>query len=141
LAPVLVEWPVMKLPAWIVLLSVAGAGLGAEELATLRGKAHQERDKAPLFLSENGTRYSVSGDSDLLAQLGDTRLAGRRLEVQGRLQGSNHLEVVRLFTLKDGKRYRISYWCEICGSHLPRPGPCPHGHDVPGEPELRERPE
>ena len=122
----------------LVLLGVAAALFGAEELTTLRGKPHQEAGQEPGFVAASGTRYAVSGDADLVAQLGDARLAGREIEVQGRLQSTSQLELVRLFTLKEGKRYRVSYWCEICGTRLSRPAPCPNGHDVPAEPALQE---
>jgi hypothetical protein len=94
---------------WLVLVVCAPVLFGAEELITLRGKPQQEKGKQPAFVAANGTRYAVSGNAALVAQLGDVRLAGRELEVHGRLRGANELELVRLFTLKEGKRYRISY--------------------------------
>jgi hypothetical protein len=125
---------------WLWILVCCGALWGAEELTILRGKPHRQGSET-LLEASNGNRYGVSGDAALLAQLADRRLAGRELEAHGKLKAPNHLEIIRLFTLKEGKRHRITYWCDICSSRLNRPGPCPNGHDVPAEPELQEIPD
>jgi hypothetical protein len=45
----------------------------------------------------------------------DERLRKMDLEVEARaFQDSPFLQVIRLYELKDGRKYELDYWCEIC---------------------------
>lgn len=61
--------------------------------------------------------------------LNDKRLAGMDLEAIGHFESPEHFEVdpihlKALFVHKDGKKYQITYWCDICYIRTYTPGPC-----------------
>lgn len=95
------------------------------------------KDKRLVFVTNEGKEYSLSGDSVTEAQLRDPQLAGRQWELQGTVQPDGHFEVRRLFTLKDGKRHRVTYYCEVCHIRTHEPGRCMCCQD---DTELQEIP-
>jgi hypothetical protein len=98
---------------------------------TLRGHLDQPSVQAstsadqPLgFVTNDGAKYKVAGDSVSNAQLRDPLLIDREWELVGSTQPDGHFEIVKLFTIKDGKRYRVTYFCEICNIVTHQPGRC-----------------
>lgn len=60
----------------------------------------------------------------LLHTLQDKRLADREIRVEGEWQPDGSLKVNHFFTLRDGKVYRVRYFCEICNIEAFEPGNC-----------------
>lgn len=61
--------------------------------------------------------------------LNDKRLAGSDLEAIGHFESPEHFEVdpihlKSMFVHKDGKRFQITYWCDVCYIRTYTPGPC-----------------
>jgi hypothetical protein len=55
----------------------------------------------------------------------DERLRKMELELEARrFQGSPFLQVIRTYEIKDGRKYEIDYWCEICSIALYELKPC-----------------
>jgi hypothetical protein len=80
---------------------------------------------APLtFVTTEGQKYQVAGDSMSNAQLRDPRLIDREWEFEGSVRPNGQFEIVKLFTVKDGKRFRVTYYCEICNIVTHEPGDC-----------------
>jgi hypothetical protein len=60
----------------------------------------------------------------LLHTLLDKRLANRQVRVEGAWKANGTFEVARLFTVKDGKLYRVRYFCRTCNIVALEPGNC-----------------
>lgn len=76
------------------------------------------------FLTSRGKKILVAGDRFSNGQLLDSRLAKREWELEGEFQPNGHFEILKLFTIKQGKRHRVTYWCEICYIRSHEPGRC-----------------
>ena len=103
---------------------------GSSEV-TLRGHLDRQAVEAststeqPLgFVTNEGKEFKVAGDSISNAQLRDPQLLEREWELVGSVQPDGHFEIVKLFTIKDGKRYRVTYFCTICNITTYQPGRC-----------------
>ena len=97
------------------LLALIPAALVAQDGQTFRGKL-TIGDRPTL--EANGKTLALHGDDDTMGVLHDKRLSGADFEVQGKLNGEtveiNPIHTAALFAYKDGKRLRITYWCDIC---------------------------
>jgi hypothetical protein len=114
---------------------VAATGPGMSQV--LRGRLHQEPGKPPVIQTADQKRYTVSGDEFTRAQMADSRLNGREMELDGHFTGPDSFEAARLFTVKNGKRYEITYWCDVCSIRTHMPGRC---MCCQGPTELQELP-
>ena len=114
--------------------------------AVLTGRlAHQGRTpvlkvpvrKGPLLKVKAKTYRLVSSDEYASAVLGDNRIDGWELRVEGRWKGEDTFQVERLFSVRAGRLYKVTYYCHICNITSYKPGRC----DCCQEPtEVREVP-
>jgi hypothetical protein len=83
---------------------------------------------APALEQSDGKRLSLRGDPDTTGVLKDVRLAGADFEVIGQLEGDTvtiqPIHTAALFAYKDGKRLRVTYWCDVCAIRTYTPGLC-----------------
>jgi hypothetical protein len=56
--------------------------------------------------------------------LKDKRLEGREIRVEGEWASDGTLKVSQFYTVKDGKLYRVRYFCEVCNIESLEPGDC-----------------
>jgi hypothetical protein len=71
----------------------------------------------------------------------DPRLRGRSMELVVRQwPGVPYVQVVNVYSIKDGKRYKVDYWCDVCAISTYDMRPCPCCQDVFGPMRLREEP-
>jgi hypothetical protein len=56
--------------------------------------------------------------------LKDPRLAGRDIRVEGEWAADGTFRVSQFFTIKNGKLYRVRYFCEVCNIESLEPGNC-----------------
>lgn len=109
---------------FLVLLSCLPVALRAAEGTAFRGKLVD----GPALEIADGKRLKLTGDSDTLGTLKDSRLAGFDFEVIGVLAGEMvtvaPIHEAALFAYKDGKRLRVTYWCDICAIRTYTPGLC-----------------
>lgn len=131
----------------ILALAVAAAALPAgwaESGHVLRGRLEArageplEEGKPLVFVTLDGKKYAVRGDHFSEAQLRDSRLAGRVWELEGAIDPEGRFEIRKLFTVKDGRRYVVKYYCEVCNIYTHEPGRCMCCQD---ETDLKELPE
>jgi len=104
------------------------AGLPAAD-SVLRGRLRQEPGKPPVIETSgretSGRKsYTVSGDEFTRAQMADPKLNGREMQLEGRFTGSGEFEALRIFTIQNGKRFRATYWCDVCAIRTHMPGRC-----------------
>ena len=116
----------------------------AESIELLRGRVAAGVDGDPpkdtplAFLTSEGKSVRVAGDRFSNAQLRDPRLSDREWELEGTFQPDGRFEILKLFTMRQGKRHRVTYWCEVCYIRTHEPGRC---MCCQAETELKEIPE
>lgn len=119
-----------------VILLAAGAsllrGLAATGPATrdsVKGKLVQRTGKPSVIRTDDGREIMLFGDEDTQKVLHDPRLADVTLEAIGHFTAPGQFAVEpifekNLFVLKNGKRLRITYWCDVCSIRTYSPGTC-----------------
>jgi len=69
--------------------------------------------------------YTLSAKSTYLVHtLQDQRLLNREVRVEGTLKTDHTFEVSHLFTVRDGRLYKVRYYCDICNIAALEPGNC-----------------
>jgi len=69
--------------------------------------------------------YPLAGKTSYLFRtLQDKRLIDRELRVEGTTRPDGTFEVERLYTVRDGKLYKVRYYCEVCNIEALEPGNC-----------------
>ncbi len=127
-----------------LLLTILVSSTFAAETLVLRGRLQADpgqppAEDAPLVLiSPSEKRTTLFGDLFSEGQLRDPRLAAREWELEGSLAADGRFEIRKLFTIKDSRRHRVTYYCEICHIYTHEPGRCMCCQE---ETELREIPE
>lgn len=106
------------------------------EVLLTPGAAHDH--EAPVKLrTGDGAEWTLLVEVDHYHTLHDPKLAGRGWEFIGNAKPGNRLEVIRVFSIKDGVRHKVQYYCEICHIVSYRPGQCMCCQE---EVELQEKP-
>jgi hypothetical protein len=109
---------------FLVLLPCAAVRLPAAGGTSYRGTLVA----GPALETADGKRLKLTGDSDTLGTLKDPRLAGFDFVVIGVLTGGTvaiaPIHESALFAYKDGKRLRVTYWCDVCAIRTYTPGLC-----------------
>jgi len=108
----------------VAFLAFAALAVATEQTDVLRGHLRQPAGKPPVIETAGGKTYTVSGDEFTKAQMADPKLKGRQMELEGRHTSPSHFEATKIFTIKDGKRYKATYWCDICSIRTHMPGLC-----------------
>lgn len=116
--------------AWILaaaLASLLAPSLWAGEakpLSVLEGKLETTRGDCPM-LKLNGREESLSADtSHLLHTMQDKRLDGREVHLEGVPKPDGSFEVHWLYTVHDGKLFKVQYFCATCNIVALEPGLC-----------------
>ncbi len=127
-----------------LLLIIAAVPAIASETVVPRGRLQADPGRAPaedaalILLGTAGKKITLFGDLFSEGQLRDPRLAGREWEFEGSFAADGRFEIRKLFTVKQGRRHRVTYYCEICHIHTHEPGRCMCCQE---ETELQEIPE
>ena len=134
-----------RLPSRTCLVAAALAVVAvhgqAEAVEIIRGRLQAETGQPPpegkalVLISSQDKKIILTGDEFSEGQLRDPRLAGREWEFEGKFTADGSFTIYKLFTLKDGKRHRVTYYCEICHIYTHEPGLCMCCQD---ETELQE---
>lgn len=78
-----------------------------------------------LRLSTSGGDIVVTpGNPQILHTLQDARLAGRLVKLEGQRASNGEFNASHIFTVRDGKLYRLRYYCHVCNIPATEPGPC-----------------
>ena len=84
----------------------------------------QHEDETVKLIGEDGKQWELVVEADNYHALHDKELAGRLWELVGYPQEGGKLDVRHMFTIKDGVRHKVTYYCEICHIVSYRPGQC-----------------
>jgi len=74
--------------------------------------------------SSAGVVSVTANDSSLLHTLQDPRLNGREVRIEGEREPDGSFEVRHLFTVHDGRLFRVRYYCHVCNIPATEPGNC-----------------
>ncbi len=71
----------------------------------------------------------VTGDEPTDKILHDTRLSGRIFEAKGHMSGPDSfaidpIETRPMVVVEGAKRFRVTYYCDVCSIRTYSPGPC-----------------
>ena len=107
--------------------------------ATLQGQLVKPTEGNPIQLISGDGPVTLVVDELQDATMRDPQLADRTWHLRGHesTDGAG-FKVDRAFTVKDGKLYRVTYYCEICHITTYDPGRCMCCQEAT---ELREIPE
>jgi hypothetical protein len=108
------------------LLAIAGSSPGAQakSLAALQGKLFSAPGKAPALKMARKVQALTANTPYLLHTLEDIRLANREVRVEGTMQPDGTFQVEWLYTVHNGKLYRVRYFCNVCNIEALEPGNC-----------------
>jgi hypothetical protein len=113
---------------FLALIAPAAYLSAASDAHKLRGRlapaAEQPQGDSLGFVTLDGQKQTVPGDIFSLGQLRDPRLAGRVWELEGIPAPNAPFEIQKLFTIKDDKRYVVTYYCDVCHIYTHEPGKC-----------------
>ena len=104
--------------------SAAGARAQATDSQALKGKLGFEMGTGPVLEAAGKATTLSARNSYLFHTLGDERLRNREVRLEGTGLPDGSFQVDRLFTVRDGKLYRVRYYCETCNIVALEPGPC-----------------
>ncbi len=136
----------MKLFALVALLCAAlvvpaGADPPAKDQEQVAVRGHvlvaPNHDADHRLETDDGKVWTLVVETDAFHSLHDPELAGRTWELVGYPLGDDRFDVRKLFTIKDGERHAVTYYCEICHIVSYRPGMCMCCQE---DVELRETP-
>jgi hypothetical protein len=116
--------------AWVLAIALASllaSSLWAAQskpLTVLEGQLLTTRGDCPL-LKINGREQALSADTPhLLHTMQDRRLDGREVRLEGTPQPGGTFEVQWLYTIHNGKLFRVRYFCATCNIVALEPGNC-----------------
>jgi hypothetical protein len=117
----------LGLLAWT--LTVAPAPVCAAQemprhLTALEGKLIALPGQGPVLQIQGKDQPLSAISTYLLHTLLDKRLANREVRVEGTMKSDGTFEAERLYTVRDGKLFRVRYFCKVCNIEALEPGDC-----------------
>ncbi|MGH9431671.1 MAG: hypothetical protein ACRD3T_09025 [Terriglobia bacterium] len=95
-----------------------------DEVVRIQGILLSQPGRGPLLQTPQHI-YQLEGQSAyLLRTLEDKRLLNRELRLVGTVQPDGSFQVRKIFTVRDGKLYRVQYYCNVCNIVAVEPGRC-----------------
>ena len=76
------------------------------------------------LLDETGRLYRFRLDDPKVSMFDDPRVRTRELQITGRLDPSDRLEIIRVKSIVDGRLHFVYYRCEVCHITAYAFGPC-----------------
>jgi hypothetical protein len=125
---------VASLPALVMGLIVCAAALAASpcyaaqgaapHLVALEGKLLSIPGEGPVLRIHEKDQPLSATTTYLFHTLLDKRLANREVRLEGTTKADGTFEVERLYTVRNGKLYRVRYFCKVCNLEALEPGDC-----------------
>ena len=112
-----------------------GRAVCVDEAGRLEECATQGRRYA--FRSPEGHLHPFALDDPLAPVFDDPRVRGQEIAVRVRPRGDGGADLIKVYSVKHGKRHDVRYFCETCNVTSFVPGACPCCR---AEMELRETP-
>ncbi|MGH9402011.1 MAG: hypothetical protein ACRD2P_07895 [Terriglobia bacterium] len=104
--------------------TVTPSTVDAASLVTIRGTLNALPGKGPALMAPQ-KEYTLSGQSPyILHVLEDKRLLNQELQLEGAPGPNGTFIVSRLYAVRNGKLYKIQYYCDICNITYVQPGHC-----------------
>ena len=97
---------------------------GPRHLAALAGKLLSIPGQGPVLLIHEKDQPLSATTTYLFHTLLDKRLANREVRLEGTMKADGTFEVERLYTVRNGKLYRVRYFCKACNLEALEPGDC-----------------
>jgi hypothetical protein len=98
--------------------SLRGKVLWTAEALKERFGIESDPDSAEASVSlvtPEGKVYPIVKDVRGRGFMKDARLRNRDMELLvRRYEGSPFIQVIRIYTIKEGRKYALDYWCDIC---------------------------
>lgn len=96
----------------------------------MRGRLVSARERKPALETPGPAVTFLQGDKDTVGVLLDPRLQGEDFEARGRFLKPSVFEILpihlrAMFVHRNGQRFVITYWCELCAIRAYTPGVCP----------------
>jgi hypothetical protein len=117
----------MGLIVWTAALTASplyAAQGGPRHLAALAGKLLSISGQGPALRIHEKDQPLSATTTYLFHTLLDKRLANREVRVEGTMKADGTFEVERLYTVRNGKLYRVRYFCKVCNIEALEPGDC-----------------
>ena len=76
------------------------------------------------FRAHGERLYRFSATDKRVEMLTDPRVRSQELEIEGWLREESEIEIIKLYSVHDGKLYDIFYRCDVCNITAHTPGPC-----------------
>jgi hypothetical protein len=93
-------------------------------LAALEGKLLSIPGQGPVLRTHEKDQPLSATTTYLFHTLLDKRLANREVRLEGTMKADGTFEVERLYTVRNGKLYRVRYFCKVCNIEALEPGDC-----------------
>jgi hypothetical protein len=93
-------------------------------LAGLEGKLFSIPGQGPVLRIHEKDQPLSATTTYLFHTLLDKRLANREVRLGGTMQADGTFEAERLYTVRNGKLYRVRYFCKVCNIEALEPGDC-----------------
>jgi len=114
----------LALASLMVGISSPALGQSTNAFETLQGRLFVAGGGGPT-LKTALRDYTLSAKSTYLFHtLQDQRLLNREVRVEGTLKPDHTFEVSHLSTVRDGRLYKVRYYCDICNIAALEPGNC-----------------
>lgn len=113
-------WALVPARAW----SKNDPTAAPQAAAFVQGKLDINGSGVAKVASSTGAVTVTSGNPSLLHTLQDSRLNGREVRLEGERKPDGSFEVHHLFTVHDGKLFRLRYYCHVCNIPAMEPGNC-----------------
>jgi hypothetical protein len=104
--------------------SLRAAQIATRHLAALEGKLLSISGQGPALRIHEKDQPLSATTTYLFHTLLDKRLANREVRVEGSMKADGTFEVERLYTIRNGKLYRVRYFCKLCNIEALEPGDC-----------------
>jgi uncharacterized protein (DUF2147 family) len=105
-------------------LPASSAGQVRKPLDAIEGALVQAGGGKVAVKSEGKEVALAARSSYLLHTLEDKRLAGREVRIEGVRKPDGSFEAWRFLTVRDGKLFRVRYYCDVCNIEALEPGRC-----------------
>lgn len=106
------------------LAGTSQANSAAQGSNFIQGKLDTAAGGVAKVASSAGAVTVISDNSALAHSLQDSRLNGREVRLEGERKPDGSFEVRHLFTVHDGKPFRLRYYCHVCNIAATEPGNC-----------------
>ena len=96
---------------------------------SMEGELTKTAEGKPVLKTKDGRHIQLEGDHDTAGVVNDDRLKGSDLEVIGKLLSAHRFQIgpihkKSMWVHRNGKRYMITYWCDLCSIRNYTPGKC-----------------